>query len=631
MQLIEIKNNLVRVNYDAATENLVLSGFVFIKDTAHAFIGQIIHLDASTQGNFAVVKLLFNFNTDGVISAYNGSIPDIKGIVDIINPEELLSLFPISSPVVLGELAQQGMFLKLDSSLFEEKLLICSEREEDNQFFIKTVVPQLINNGKKLLLIDNIGTLARDLGIEEKNIVAGKDFKLPLNYETINFIYEKGLDDAKAETKAMIQEIFLEVQEYVKSLPEKFIPFQTFKDVVDEQYQELELVELVLLKNKLLKFYEEGVFAQEKDEFNILKNALQTNNIIVLDLSQTDSTVQREVISYAYSVLKEINQQTYVVTSLENSNSDKKLLKQILTTENAYSTIFAPYSYKYLKELKQLSKNLILFTPIQQQTDFASYNVFLNKLNNNEFVVYGQTTHHLPLIVKLTNIPPEAFEKVAAEPQPIVQEEIHSEQDLLDDEIKRDVDAIYTAPKSEYQEPIIQENVVEEEIIEDELTDEDLDLIDDLNILESIQPEEIEENNTVFQEHIEAEELQPASETTIEELIENPEVEHSEPAAPYLEVVSQQSEIQKRQDSEDILPVGISTTPIVPIYSADVEPQASSDAVIQGDTVTHPKYGKGTVEKLINYGSKTLCSINFDNVGRRLLDPALAEIKKIQE
>lgn len=629
MQLIEIKNNLVRVNYDATTENLVLSGFVFIKDSAQAFIGQIINLDANTQGNFAVVKLLFNFNTDGVISAYNGSIPDIKGLVDIINPEELLSLFPISSPVVLGELAQQGMFLKLDSSLFEEKLLVCSEREEDKEFFIKTVVPQLINNGKKLLLIDNSGTLARDLDIEEKNIVAGKDFKLPLNYETINFIYEKGLDDAKAETKAMIQEIFLEVQEYVKSLPEKFIPFQTFKNVVDEQYQELELVELVLLKNKLLKFYEEGVFAQEKFEFSILKDALQTNNILVLDLSQTDSIVQREMISYAYSVLKELNQQTYVVTSLENSNSDKKLLKQILTTENVYSTIIAPYSYKYLKELKQLSKNLVLFTPIQQQTDFASYNVFLNKLNNNEFVVYGQTTHHLPLIVKLTNIPPEAFES-AAKPE-VAQapaEEIISEQDLLDDEIKRDVDAIYTAPKSESQEAIIQESFSEqEEIVEDELTDEDLDLIDDLNMLE--------ENNAAFEEPIETEELQPAPEAPIEELVEelveDSKVEQSEPAAPYLEVVSQQPETQQRQSSEDILPAEMSTTPIVPIYSADVEPQANSDAVVQGDTVTHPKYGRGTVEKLINYGSKTLCSINFDNVGRRLLDPALAEIKKAQE
>ena len=53
-----------------------------------------------------------------------------------------------------------------------------------------------------------------------------------------------------------------------------------------------------------------------------------------------------------------------------------------------------------------------------------------------------------------------------------------------------------------------------------------------------------------------------------------------------------------------------------------------SDEIEQGDTVVHAKYGNGVVEKMIKYGTKTLFSINFDNVGRRLLDPTLTEIKK---
>ena len=53
-----------------------------------------------------------------------------------------------------------------------------------------------------------------------------------------------------------------------------------------------------------------------------------------------------------------------------------------------------------------------------------------------------------------------------------------------------------------------------------------------------------------------------------------------------------------------------------------------SDSFEQGDTVYHAKYGNGIVEKMIKYGAKTLYSINFDNVGRRLLDPTLTEIKK---
>ena len=53
-----------------------------------------------------------------------------------------------------------------------------------------------------------------------------------------------------------------------------------------------------------------------------------------------------------------------------------------------------------------------------------------------------------------------------------------------------------------------------------------------------------------------------------------------------------------------------------------------SDPIEQGDTVVHAKYGTGIVEKMIKYGNKNLYSINFDNVGRRLLDPTLTELKK---
>ena len=68
-------------------------------------------------------------------------------------------------------------------------------------------------------------------------------------------------------------------------------------------------------------------------------------------------------------------------------------------------------------------------------------------------------------------------------------------------------------------------------------------------------------------------------------------------------------------------------TPVVPVYPADTPYTAQSFE--QGDHVSHPKYGEGVIEKMIRYGNKTLCSINFVNVGRRLLDPAISEISKL--
>ena len=88
---------------------------------------------------------------------------------------------------------------------------------------------------------------------------------------------------------------------------------------------------------------------------------------------------------------------------------------------------------------------------------------------------------------------------------------------------------------------------------------------------------------------------------------------------------------QKHNDADEILEHKESTTPIVPLYDADIpqEDMVMSDPIQQGDAVIHAKYGNGVVEKMIKYGTKTLYAINFENIGRRLLDPTLTEIKRV--
>uniref|UniRef100_UPI0040269C7B hypothetical protein n=1 Tax=Candidatus Stercorousia sp. TaxID=3048886 RepID=UPI0040269C7B len=67
----------------------------------------------------------------------------------------------------------------------------------------------------------------------------------------------------------------------------------------------------------------------------------------------------------------------------------------------------------------------------------------------------------------------------------------------------------------------------------------------------------------------------------------------------------------------------------MPIYETeDMEPK-ENQKLEPGDRVSTPKYGEGIVEKMIKYGNKMLCSIEFPNIGRRLLDPAMSEIIKL--
>jgi len=615
MQIVEVKNNLVKISYEPEQENLVLSGFLFVRKPIQAFIAQIIFLEATPKGTFAVAKLLFNFSSDGVLSGYNGAIPDMTSAIDIIETQELLNILPIQNPVVIGKLAQSQTVLNLDRSFLQEKLLVACENEGDRELLTKNIQAQLSHSNKKVLVIDLAGTA----NFSSTKLKASENFKLPLNYDAMNFIYN-GLDDAKAETKALIQNIFLEVQDYVKTLPGKFIPFESFKNVVDEQYKETNLVELVLLKNKLLKFYEEGIFAQKHSEFSSLESALGQPGTTILDLSKIDDKIQREMISYAYSLINELGKEIYVIVNINDYNSDKKLLKQIVTS-SAYSTIICAYSYKYVKELKQVSKNLALFAPIQQQTDFAAYNTFLSKLNPHEFIIYGQSNQNMPLIVKLDETPQNVFEDSgdAVEIQEATGTEI-SQPRSLDEEIKKDVDSIYLAPRSK---PFEEDTV--EQITIDDLTEDDLDFIEE-NLVEQDADNIMEESEDIEITEIEEENTEEGIIEHIQEATEETQAEIQTQA--FIETAPAER-LTVEPPSVDILPASMSSTPVVPIYSADIESKDDAETFEKGDTVSHPKYGKGTIEKLINYGSKTLCSIHFDNVGRRLLDPTLAEIKKV--
>ncbi|MBQ9688760.1 hypothetical protein IJV79_03895, partial [bacterium] len=232
-----------------------------------------------------------------------------------------------------------------------------------------------------------------------RRLVAGVDFKLPLNYDTINFIYNEGLTEATVETKALIQEVFIEVQNYVKQLPEQFIPFENFKAVVDAQYEETQMPELVLLKNKLLKFYEQGLFAQTQKDFEILKEQLATSKVLVIDVSKFEVSVQKQIISYVYSVLGNVGREFCSFLEVESGNFDGSLFKQIDNMENVYTIFVAPYSFNYLNNLKQCSSNIVFFAPIEKQNDFGPYAVFMEKLNHKEFVIFGERTRHIPFSV----------------------------------------------------------------------------------------------------------------------------------------------------------------------------------------------------------------------------------------
>lgn len=740
MKVLEIKNNLVKIAYDVK-DNLALSNFVIIEDTNTPYVAQVVNIKADSTTNFAIVKLLFTFNEEGILKNYNGTIPSTKANVSILPSNELLDIIPIEDPIRMGQLAQQNVELKVDKTIFDNNLLICSNNLENTSTLLNNILKQLKN---KVVIFDTDGQF--DCG---NKLYFGKEFKLPLNYDTINFIYDTELEDVDATSKAIIQDIFIEVQEYTKTLPEGYLPFETFLNVVDQQYKETQITELVLLKNKLLKYRDLNVFAETLKDVLNLSIAIEKSDITVIDISDMPHTLQKEIMSYTYNIMNSIKSDIYSFVKIDNSNTDKKLLKKFLVRSNVYTTIICSHEYKYLPEIKEAAQNLILFAPLTLQHDFASYNTFLNKLNSDEFIIYGAHTQNIPLIVELDDIeidenteddlkkqdtqtdnivPMPEIKPSSKEEKEKEEDEIIKENTIEEEEINSETNEnSLEMPEVEYPDITIDEIPIEQNNNQTEETeiisvDEDIQLnnkiapVDNILSIEEELPTEptIIENNsstnnpeniiiedspieiTTEEPNTQNENLEIYnSENNIEEIEEDeiePQIELQEPEIDYsvedIDIEENFGEPQIIENNDDLIEQvakdvdkafyeklpdenyelpdndnietdelteddlnliddlaiddtnmqldnsfqeseNIEQTPVVPIYETeDLEPK-ENQKLEPGDRVSTPKYGEGIVEKMIKYGNKMLCSIEFPNIGRRLLDPAMSEIIKL--
>ncbi len=718
MQVLEIKNNLVKVVYDV-NDNLVLSGFLVIEDENMPYVGQVVSLKADFDANYAMVKLLFTFDENGVLNNYDGSIPSLKSALSVLPSRELLGILPAETPILIGKLAQQECVLSLDKSIFENNLVICSNKPENTALLVQNFLAQFEQTGQKAVVFDTDGSL-----VSGPKLVFGRDFRMPLSYEAINYIYENDLNDIDVTSRALIQNVFLELQDYIKTIPEKFIPFETFLNVIDAQYKETGIIELVLLKNKLLRYRDANVFARDMKDILKLSMNVEQNNVTVIDISYADTKLQQEIIQYSYELLERIDANVYSFINVNNDNSSKKLLKRFADKINVSTTIICGHEYKYLSELKQAAGNLILFAPLVQQHDFADYNAFLNKLNYDEFVVYGSHTQNLPLILQLDDldaIEDEArrIEQEAAEAEEtadvqteVVEEklEIELEEPValnLDDADLEEFASVeeesselpefsgLAEPETEVETEIpakIEEEIeapIEEEWDTSEIETPELEFdpnaitpelnfdMDETPFTPVQMPEEkienefieaanftVESTPEVFETELETE-FEPTLDTELEPAIE-PELAEDIFAEEFVQPLETEATIVEDEefatDEEDIdlaaaldeepafdfdsapeIDFGVETVeetiveepapapvqePGLPIYPANDIDRKDVVLLEQGDTVIHPKYGKGVVEKMIKYGNKTLCSINFEGVGRRLLDPAISDISK---
>ena len=589
MNIIEVKNNLVKLTYD---EELALASFIKITDLKNTYIAQILHLESSRIGKIAIARLIFNYK--GTVQAYDGSVPSIQSEIEILNDDFVVNILDKSDPMLIGKIAQKDTNVIVSAKMLKDKPIICAEKSYQYTQLLENIIQQNELNSRKTVVIDITGE------VKGNKITAAEDFKIPLDKNSIGYIFDRGFNDLTDEYKAFIQDIFSELNAYIKTV--EYIPFNDFNMAVDYEFKQSQQLQLIILKNKLLQFEKAGIFAQEENDFRILDKKLQSDNTLVIDLSRLNDSLQKEYILYIYNQMEKQNINFYTVTALNNNNSDKEVLNKIFASKNVFTSIVCPYSYKYIEELKQCSKNMIMFTPMKQQNDFGAYNIFLNKLAEDEFILYGKSTKFVPLIIKLEEI--EMIDEIMPEPQPIEEHENIPVVGNMFKQIVKEEEPVMEMPAVD--EPIIEEPVEEltedEQVIEEEPVME-MPAVDEPIIKEPV--EEITEDEQIIEEEPVMEMPavdEPIIEEPVEELTEDEQIIEEEPVMEMPAVdepIMEEEPVEELTEDEQIM----EEEPVME------EPVNESEEEIQ--TVKLPKED-ANLENMANEVQKELMGLSID-------------------
>jgi hypothetical protein len=308
------------------------------------------------------------------------------------------------------------------------------------------------------------------------------------------------LKNVDAATKAVIQDIFYAVQQYIKTLDDEFLPIESFIDVVTAQYKETQMPELALLKNKLLKYKDAGIFANEPDEYKQLEQKLKERNCIVINIKEASGDLQREIINYVHKIIETFDKYVYYFVPLTDDNSDKKLVKRLINHNHVFTTFMASHLYKYASELKSHAQNILFFAPQTMQNDFAAYNTFLNKLNQSEGVIYGNLTQGIPLIITLEDLELDLTkDDVFGDRQrfvPAIEEDLLSSDDIYAINNLQEAPTPAPVQKLPTQEAL---DMQEQENYFDEISDEDIEKFgsDEAEQEQEEQKSEIPEKNSL--------------------------------------------------------------------------------------------------------------------------------------
>lgn len=462
MKILEVRDGFVKFEAD---NSVYLSSFIQIDGIEKRYIAQVTQLKRSGENSIAYAKILFLY--DGSLQPYDKTLPSKESEIKEFTFDILNNSINAKTPVIAGETLGKGVSIIIDASSFDKKMLASIDDKQENNIIARNLVKQFNNLDKNVLIIDTLGV------IDAKKITAGVDFKLPLDTASLAFMYQDCLNDATADSKSMIIEIFKDLSDYSQTVP--FVPFGALKSIVDDMVDKSHVFKLLVLKNKLAKFDKLGYFAANKQEVDKI-DAILNSKCAIIDLSKLDTAFQNRYLAFLYEKLQQ-KPNTQVILELSNVIS-KKNLKNILSSENIPTTFITHSRFKYLNDIKNLFDNFIISPSFTNNEIFSIYSSFLKAMPKQTYLITGEAVNYIPLVstLKVINevIPsqPETFEEEEEEKEiPVsepeeVQEELPIEEPEEEEEIVQEDDSELEEISEEDEPEIIEEpQITNEEIL----------------------------------------------------------------------------------------------------------------------------------------------------------------------
>ena len=385
MKILEVRDGFLKFEAD---KTIALSSFIKIDGLEKSYIAQVIQLKRSGENSIGYAKILFLYNNG--LQNYDKTLPPKESEITEFTSEILSDAISAKNPVVAGKTLIEKTPVLIDAAAFDKKMLVSVDDTESNNLLIRNFTKQFNQLSKNVVIIDTLGV------IKANKITAGVDFKLPLNTDSLAFMYRDCLNDATGESKAVIVEIFKELAEYSRTVP--FVPFEALKTIVDDMVDKAHVFKLLVLKNKLAKFDRLGYFAKNKQEVDSLKHFLNAKCTII-DLSKLDTAFQNRYLEFIYESLKEFSN-TQVFLEMSNVVS-KKNIKNILSDSNVSTTFVTHSKFKYLNDIKNVFDNFIIVPSFANNSVFNIYSTFISAMKPNSYLIAGEATSYIPLVSAL--------------------------------------------------------------------------------------------------------------------------------------------------------------------------------------------------------------------------------------